>query len=378
MYAAFGVASPFLPAFVASRGITHEQLGLVLAAGTAVRIIAGPVAGRIGDLTGALRTVLALCAALAACVVLGYLPAEGFAALLALGLMHAAALAPTTVLADALAVGAAARNRFDYGWVRGTGSAAFIGGVLLSGQAVSALGLDIIIGLQAMLLCGAGLAALLVPELPQAGAASETRAPLRGMAMLLRLPAFRRLVIVAALVLGSHAMNDGFSMIRWREAGIGPEAASLLWSESVVAEVLVFFVLGRRLIAWLTPAGALALAAAAGIVRWLVLASTAEIAILALIQPLHGLTFALLHLACMRLIAGIVPAGLAATAQAIYGPLGIGVASAFMTLLSGVLYARVGAHGFWFMAALCAIALPLCAGLRGLNSAAAASSNPVR
>ena len=364
MYAAFGVASPFLPAFVASRGISHEQLGFVLAAGTAIRIIAGPIAGRIGDLTGALRIVLALCAALAACVVLGYLPAEGFAALLALALLHAAALAPITLLADALALGASRPRSFDYGWVRGTGSAAFIGGVLLSGQAVSALGLDVIIGLQAMLLCGAGLAALLVPELIQREATAETRAPLRGVMVLLRLPAFRRIVLIAALVLGSHAMNDGFSMIRWREAGISPAAASLLWSESVAAEVVVFFLLGPWLIARLTPAGALALAAIAAIVRWLVLASTTEIALLALIQPLHGLTFALLHLACMRLIVQVVPAGLAATAQAIYGPLGIGVASALMTLLSGMLYARLGAHGFWFMAVLCVIALPLCARLR--------------
>jgi len=38
-----------------------------------------------------------------------------------------------------------------------------------------------------------------------------------------------------------------------------------------------------------------------------------------LTQPLHGLTFALLHLACMRLLAENVPQQLAATAQAIYG-----------------------------------------------------------
>src|ERR671922_283514 len=46
MYAAYGVASPFLPAFVNSRGIAPEQLGFVLAAGTIARLLSAPLAGR--------------------------------------------------------------------------------------------------------------------------------------------------------------------------------------------------------------------------------------------------------------------------------------------------------------------------------------------
>ena len=107
MYAAFGVASPFLPAFLNTRGLAPEQLGLVLGAGTAVRLLTSPLAGRIGDLIHALRVVLVVCIALAALVTLGYLAAHGFWILLAISLLHAASLAPTTVLADALALGSA-------------------------------------------------------------------------------------------------------------------------------------------------------------------------------------------------------------------------------------------------------------------------------
>ena len=115
----------------------------------------------------------------------------------------------------------------------------------------------------------------------------------------------------------------------------------------------------------LTPAGALALAAFAGVTRWTVAAQTTNVIALALIQPLHGITFALLHLACMRIIAGIVPPGLEGTAQAIYGTVGIGLASAFLTVVSGVLYARLGGQAFWIMAALCVVALPVTWKLRG-------------
>ena len=365
MYAAFGVASPFLPAFVSARGLAPEQLGLVLASGTAVRLLTSPLAGRIGDLIRSLRIVLVVCTTLAAAMTLGYLAAYGFWILLAMSLLHAASLAPITILADALALGSASppprsgRRGFEYGWVRGTGSAAFIAGTLLSGQLVSAFGLDRIVYLQASLLGVAALAAMRVPELIHDRAADRVRVPAGGVLTLLRLPLFRNLVLVAALILGSHAMHDAFAVIRWSAAGISPVTSSLLWSESVAAEVLVFFVIGPALVTRLTPAGALAVAALAGMLRWTVAAQTADVLALALIQPLHGITFALLHLACMRLIARIVPDGLEGTAQAIYGTVGIGAAVALVTLVSGTLYARVAAQGFWVMGGLCVLALPL-------------------
>ena len=365
MYAAFGVASPFLPAFLSTRGLLPEQLGLMLGAGTAVRLLTAPLAGRIGDLIRGIRVVLVVCTALAAAVTWCYLAAHMFWVLVAVSLLHAASLAPTTVLADALALGSASpppgsgRKGFEYGWVRGTGSAAFIIGTLLSGQAVSAFGLDVIVWLQASLLGLAAFAAILLPELTHDHNDDATRAPASGVLFLLRLPRFRNLVLVAALILGSHAMHDAFAVIRWSAAGIGPAVSSFLWSESVAAEVLVFFVIGPALVTRLTPAGALAIAALAGMLRWAVMAQTTDVLAIALLQPLHGITFALLHLACMRLIARIVPQGLEGTAQAIYGTVGIGAASALLTVVSGALYARLGAQGFWFMAALCALAFPL-------------------
>src|ERR671928_1459834 len=119
-----------------------------------------------------------------------------------------------------------------------------------------------------------------------------------------------------------------------REAGIGPESISLLWSESVAAEVVIFFFIGPRLLDRLGPARAAALCAAAGALRWAVMSQTAWAPALMLVQPLHGLTFAFLHLACMRLLSEIVPSGLAATALTLYGTLGSGL-SVLLTLASG-------------------------------------------
>ena len=45
LYAGFGVQSPYLPALLDDRGLRPEAIGMVLAAGTAVRLAAGPAAG---------------------------------------------------------------------------------------------------------------------------------------------------------------------------------------------------------------------------------------------------------------------------------------------------------------------------------------------
>jgi PPP family 3-phenylpropionic acid transporter len=370
LYAAFGVSSPFMPAFFQSRGLTAEQLGILFAIGTAIRLVSGPLSGRLADLTQALRAVLAVCVALAALVALGLLAASGFWTLLMVSVIQAAALAPSTTLADALALNAAASRdratRFEYGWVRGTGSAAFIAGTLLSGQVVGGWGLTSIIVLQASLLSAAACAALVTPELErqQPVALAAERRP-RGVRELLRSPTFRRLMLVSALVLGSHAMHDTFAVIRWSVAGVTPGAASVLWSESVAAEVIVFVLIGPALVERLGPGRVAVLAAAAGVLRWVVMASTTELLALALVQPLHGITFAALHLACMRIIVAIVPQRLGATAQAMYA-LGAAATTALLTAASGRLYAGLGAHAFLVMALLCAAAVPLALRLRSV------------
>ena len=110
--------------------------------------------------------------------------------------------------------------------------------------------------LNAALLAAAAFAALRVPQLLPAEDAARPAMVKGGVGALLRLPLYRRVVLVAALILGSHAMHDSFAVIRWGAAGIGPGTAGLLWSLSVAAEVIVFLFVGRPLLDRLAPAGA--------------------------------------------------------------------------------------------------------------------------
>jgi MFS transporter, PPP family, 3-phenylpropionic acid transporter len=363
LYAAFGVVSPFLPAYFGDRGLTPQQIAMVMGLGTIIRLASGPLVGRLADSRRTWRGILAACAAGAGATALAYFLVDDFALILLVMLTQSALLAPVAPIADALALSASLPRTgkgFEYGLVRGAGSAAFVAGSIAAGHFALSRGLAVSIWLNAFLLGAAALAALQVPSIA-AGPRLPRSGGVRDFVRLLHIRAFRRLLLVAALLLGSHALHDTFAVIRWRDAGITTAAASLLWSEQVIAEVAVFLFAGPALLRWLGPARAAMLAAFAGVVRWSVLGATVQIVPLTLVEPLHGLTFALFHLAGMRVIGATVPRDLAATAQAVYGTAAAGAATALLTLASGFLYTWLDGRAFFAMAALCAAAMPLAA-----------------
>src|SRR6516165_4073774 len=351
LYAGFGVQSPYLPILLDNHHLRPETIGLALAAGMAMRLMAAQAVARLADRLDAPKVILALCTTAAALIGLGYLPAQGAWLLIAVGVLQSAALAPLPPLSDTLALGAAAPAGsggavIHYGWLRGCGSAAFALGLVLSGQVIGHFGIVVIVWLNAALLAAAAPTAPGVPQLLATGHALAPPSQAHGVGLLLRLPLYRNMVLLAMLILGSHAMHDSFAMIRWSRAGISPSTSGILWSLSVAAEVVVFL-FGRSLLDRIGPAGAAMLSAGAGVVRWAVMAETAWLPAVAAIEPLHGLTFALLHLTCMRILAQCVPRHLEATALTIYGTVGIGIATALLTLACGPIFERFGAHGFW-------------------------------
>jgi PPP family 3-phenylpropionic acid transporter len=89
--------------------------------------------------------------------------------------------------------------------------------LVLSGQVVGRYSIAAVIWLNAALLAAAALCAPRVRQLPprpQSTAASPERGSAFG---LFRLRQFRRVVLVAALILGSHAMHDSFAVIHGGE-----------------------------------------------------------------------------------------------------------------------------------------------------------------
>ena len=254
-----------------------------------------------------------------------------------------------------MALAASAREQtFSYGWVRGIGAASFASATLAAGVLVGTFGLSSIV-----LVSSALLFAMVLPLATVTGPVREGATPTwTGLFALLTNRRFLLVLFVPALVIGSQSMSDTFAVIHWSREGVSPGVIGGLWAEAVGAELLVFAFLGPYLLRRYGAGPCLTLGAVAGILQWSSLALTAEPALLALSQPLHGLTFALTHLSAMAVIAATAPPERAAAAQAIYGMLALGLASAIVTFASGPLWALLGAQAFWLMAVLCLLAVP--------------------
>ena len=283
LYAAFGVLSPFLPAFLSSRQLRSDEIGFVLGTATAVRLLAGPVAGAAADRLQRARTVFAVCTIGAAILALSNVALTTFWPVFAATVLWSASIAPAAPLTDALALAAAkprhGNRGFEYGWVRGAGSAAFVLGTLGAGQLVGPLGVSVTLALQASLLVFTATWIIRVPNYLAMPRGSRNPAEEGMLFELLRLRAFRQVVLVAALVLGSYALHDSFAVIYWTSAGISPAVVSILWSEQVVAEVVVFLLIGPALLGWIGPARALTISAAIGAIRWALSATSTTVRI---------------------------------------------------------------------------------------------------
>ncbi|MFO0161442.1 MAG: MFS transporter [Alphaproteobacteria bacterium] len=354
-FAAFGVMMPFLPPLLLARGLTPADLGTVLAAGSALKLLAGPLGGRVADWLGDPRLVLICCTSAAAAFAAGFGLAAGFWALLLVNLALSAALAPTTALADAMALRAAREPPgFDYGRARAAGSASYILAAVLAGALVGVLGAGSAAWLIAAMLALGAAAAFLLPRAEGFG-----RGGASGFRAALALPWLRRLMLIAALMQGSHAAYYAFGSIHWQALGLSAGVIGLLWGWGVVAEVALFM-WGRGLVDKLGVRGMILLAAGAGLIRWPIMAISESLLPLIFAQALHALTFGAMHLAAIRLLQERVPASLGGTAQTLLGA-AVGAMTTLLTLASGPGYAALGAGIFWAMAGLCGLVAVLVA-----------------
>jgi PPP family 3-phenylpropionic acid transporter len=358
LFMTLGVQMPFLPVWLAAKGLDAGAIGLVLAVPAVVRIFAIPIATRTVDRRHALRGVMvfAAVAATAAFGALGF--AEGMLAILLLYALASAAYAPMMMLADIYALRGLAPRERAYGPVRLWGSAAFIVASFCAGVLLNVIGAHDLIWLIVAAMALAAIAAVaLAPLGTEAVERSAAPLPTR---QILREPSFLAVVAAASLIQASHAVYYGFSTIDWRAAGFDGSTIGALWALGVIAEIALF-ALSARLPSAITPIALLLIGAAGAVMRWSAMAVTPPAAALPVLQCLHAFSFGSTHLGALGFVVRTAPAGTGATAQG-YLAVATGVAMAVAMTASGALYARYGGLAYGAMAViacgggLCALA----------------------
>ena len=352
-----GLSMPFIPAWLAAKGLDPREIGIVLAAPMAARVVAVPLASRIADRFGVLRRALiaASLASVAGFALVGAV--SGFLAILVAYAMAAAVLAPVLPLAEAFALRGLRRHAASYGSVRLWGSVTFIlanvgGGLLLARLGAA----NVIWAVVAALGLGAAAALALDPLPPEAGEGAEAGRPAKS---LWRSPAFVAVVLGASLIQASHAVMYGFATLQWSARGIPGPAIGVLWAIGVIAEVALF-ALSRRIAGWLDARGLIVLGGLGGVVRWTAMAFDPPVAALPLLQGLHALSFAATHLGTMQYLVQSTPARRGATAQGDFVAVQ-GIVFAAAMGLSGGLVQGYGNGAYGAMAGAAAVGAGLAA-----------------
>jgi MFS transporter, PPP family, 3-phenylpropionic acid transporter len=345
LFAALGVQLPFLPLWLAAKGLDAGTIGLVLAIPMIVRVIAIPVATQGADRHDALRTAIVFAAVIS---VLGYGAvglAHGAAAIMATFALASAFYTPIMPLADAYALRGLGRFGRAYGPVRLWGSAAFIAGSFGAGALLEVMAARELIWLVVGALAITAAAACALPPLA-AGEGSARANAVPSTSRLLRDRSFLAVAAAASLIQASHAVYYGFSALAWQHAGLDGAAIGALWALGVVAEIALFAISGRLSVA---PTSLLMLGAGGAVIRWGAMAFDPPSLLLPVLQCLHGLSFGAAHLGALGFIARTAPAELGAIAQG-YLAVALGLVMAMAMGISGLLYARWGDLAYGAMA----------------------------
>jgi MFS transporter, PPP family, 3-phenylpropionic acid transporter len=340
-----GTQLPFFPVWLRAIGIDPSWIGIISAVPAVTRFTTLPFVTSLAERRQALRGAL---------IVTTVLSALGFAlvglrheaiAVFAAYVVTACVWTPTVPLTDAYALRGVVRYGINYGPVRLWGSAAFVVGALACGLLIDVIDprylIWIIVG---MAVIGA-IASLALKPLETIPSKAVTAHHDDG---LLRNAAFLLIIAASALIQGSHAAYYTFSAISWQAHGLDGLTIAGLWALGVVAEIVVFATSPRYTLA---PATLVVIGALSAVARWCVTAQDPELALLAVVQLGHGLSFGLTQVGTMELLVRHVPPHMTARGQG-YLTASSGIVGSCASVLCGALYARYGQGVYYLMAVM--------------------------
>jgi PPP family 3-phenylpropionic acid transporter len=345
MFALIGAQMPFFPVWLRAVGIDASWIGVIAAVPAVTRFTVLPFIASLAEKRGSLHSAL---------IVTAFMTALGFAAV---GTQHQAILVflayavtacvwtPIVPLTDAYALRGVVRYGLNYGPLRLWGSAAFVVGALACGLLVEVIEARQLIWVIAAL---AALGAVVSLGLKPLDNPKPHPAALRGATALLRDPGFLVIILSSALIQGSHAAFYTFSSITWQLAGFGGLTIAVLWVLGVLAEIVVFALSPRFT---LSPSALVVIGALCAMLRWLLTAQEPSVAVLAVVQMMHGLSFGLTQLGTMGLLVRQVPIHTMARGQG-YLAACSGIIGGGTTILSGAIYARYGQGVYYAMAVM--------------------------
>lgn len=349
-YFLWGIFLPFWGIWLTGQGVTTEQVGVLFSIGLVLRFASSlTVLPRVSTGSGTLNLIRAL-GFISLCCFASLFFLKGYIWLAGLTLLINFMIGPMMPLGDIVGSRLVKQVNLDYGRVRLWGSVSFIAGSAAVGWLIVDFGLQAILALTVIVTAIMWALSLtnLNPQLVDKGA-KETRNK-QSLLALLKKPEVLLFLLIVGFIQGSHGAYYAFSTIYWDSVGISGTVIAWLWAIAVFAEVLLLRFNNYLFANW-SIKQMLLLALIGGIIRWGGLSFTDNVYLLAILQTLHALTFALTHLAAMRYISQQNASKLVAY-QSLYSGVALGLLMALFTYIAGISYQALQSNLFLLSALL--------------------------
>jgi PPP family 3-phenylpropionic acid transporter len=360
LFLGLGVQLPFLPLWLADRGLSTAEIAVVLSGQILIRALGAPLGTFLADRykrpVPLIRLLPLLCAA--SYLVLSF--THGFEAIFLVAVLAAVFLSPVGPIAENFAMVESAKAGLDYGRQRLWASISFIIGTLVSGFALEVMATSTAVLLIAVSYAALGLAGFVLPDVKPKAAAGQmmARASPRDVLRLFRSHVFVIFLLAISIAQASHAMLYGFGSLHWEQLGISKGTIGILWGIGVCAEVVFFFFSGR-LLPRFAPILLILIGCLLGVLRWTATAFDPPLWLLVPLQTLHAATFALTHFGTLHFLMQNVPSSLRNSAQGLYTACSAGLFLMLATAAVGPLFDAFAGRAYLAMAAMSLIAAGL-------------------
>ena len=359
LFLIIGFQLPFWPVWLSFKGLTAEEIGIVLSAPIWAKIIFTPMITSLADYFGRRRAPLVMMSGFSLALFQLYFIVDGFLQIFAVALSIGIFISSFSAISDNLVLTLGRTRNIDYPRIRLWGSISFIAGSFFGGQLLVGRTPDFIPIMLSAAFLFLFLCCLLLPEIH----VTRSDQGKRGLRRLLKCPPFLIFLVAAGLIQGSYAVLYSAGTLHWQTQGLSDATIGFLWAEGVIVEIILF-AFARNLFKSFSPVQLIVLGGSAGLLRWFVMGFSPDVPVLVFIQMLHGVTFATTHLGAMQFIVEKIPLEMSARGQGLYSAVSLGLIMGGSLFFSGYLYEGFAAGAYFFMAGGCVVALLICQYLR--------------
>jgi len=365
-FAFVGAFSPYFGLYLQSLNFSAWDIGLLMSQMQLMRLFGPSLWGWLAERCGQRMLIIRLAALISlagfsAFFWLGKLPGMLFA-MAVLAFFWSAALP----LVETLTFDHLRDEPERYSHIRLWGSIGFIVAVMLTGALLDMAPPVAVLWICWGILLGILTLAIVVPEAPLVAHHQEGR----GIGEILRQPRVRALMAACLAMSAAHGAFYVFYSIHLAEHGYSKTEVGSLWSLGVLAEIAVFMLMARLSLRFSLRAILLASFAAA-VLRFLLMGWGVEsLAVMVLVQLMHGLTFGAYHASAIAAVNEWFPGRAQAHGQALYSSLSFGAGGLIGALISGYTWEVLGAGWtFTLSAAFAVVGFGLVWGWVGKNAA---------